>query len=47
MRRLRRRTVATSGRHYCATNGCASFLEVDADGHLAICPVCGYHRRLD
>jgi hypothetical protein len=47
MRRLRRRTVATSARLYCATNGCASFLEVDADGRQAICPVCGYRRRLD
>jgi len=45
MRRLRRR-VAGSARLYCSTNGCASFLEVDVDGHEAVCPVCGYRRRL-
>jgi len=45
MRRLRRR-VATSPRLFCSTNGCASFLEVDLDGHEAVCPVCGYRRRL-
>jgi hypothetical protein len=43
---MRRRTN-TSGRLFCSTNGCASFLTVDPDRHLAICEVCGYTRRLD
>jgi hypothetical protein len=46
MRRMRRRTSAT-GRLYCGTNGCASFLTIDPDRHLATCEVCGYTRRLD
>jgi len=46
MRRMRRRTTA-SGRLYCGTNGCASFLTIDADRHVASCEVCGYTRRLD
>lgn len=45
MRRLRRR-VSTTPRLFCSTNGCASFLVVDAEGHEAICPICGYRRRL-
>ncbi|HEX7949528.1 MAG TPA: hypothetical protein VF494_04195 [Candidatus Limnocylindrales bacterium] len=43
---MRRRSHA-SGRLFCPTNGCASFLTVDPDRHLAICEVCGYTRRLD
>ena len=46
MRRMRRRTTA-SGRLYCGTNGCASFLTIDPDRHVASCEVCGYTRRLD
>ncbi|MEO5918644.1 MAG: hypothetical protein ABIQ17_03690 [Candidatus Limnocylindrales bacterium] len=46
MRRLRRR-VSASSRLFCSTNGCPSFLEIDADRHMAICPVCGFGRRLD
>ena len=46
MRRMRRRSTA-SGRLFCSTNGCASFLTIDPDRHLAICEVCGYTRRLD
>lgn len=46
MRRLRRRAHA-SGRLYCATNGCASFLVLDEDTRTARCEVCGYIRRLD
>jgi hypothetical protein len=46
MRRLRRRTTSTPGRLFCSTNGCASFLEIDVDGHQATCPVCGYRRQL-
>lgn len=50
MRRLRRRaTNATAAtRPYCRTNGCASFLEVDATTGVATCPICGYTTgRLD
>jgi hypothetical protein len=46
MRRMRRRTHAT-GRLFCSTNGCASFLTIDPDRHIATCEVCGYTRRLD
>ena len=46
MRRLRRRTAAT-GRLFCGTNGCASFLTIDPERRLAVCEVCGYTRRLD
>jgi hypothetical protein len=46
MRRMRRRTTAT-GRIYCGTNGCASFLRIDPDRKVASCDVCGYTRRLD
>jgi hypothetical protein len=46
MRRLRRRQ-ATSNRLFCSTNGCASFLEIDVDGQQAVCPICGYRRRLN
>jgi hypothetical protein len=44
MRRMRRRSLTT--RLYCRTNGCTSFLELQPDGGLAVCPVCGYSRRL-
>ena len=44
-RRLRRRQVGVL-RLYCATNGCASFLEPDVEANQAVCPVCGYRRRL-
>ncbi len=48
MRRLRRRAAATSVayRPYCGTNGCTSFLVIDAEGHTAHCPICGYVRRV-
>jgi len=47
MRRLRRRSsTASSGRLFCATNGCASFLEVDPTTGIAHCHVCGYRREL-
>ncbi len=45
MRRLRRRSHSAS-RPYCSTNGCTSFLEIDADTGVASCPICGYTRRL-
>jgi hypothetical protein len=46
MRRLRRRADHPQ-RPYCRTNGCASFLDVDAGSHRAVCQICGYTRRLD
>lgn len=44
-RRLRRRT--TTNRLYCATNGCTSYLELEPERGLAVCPICGYRRYLD
>ena len=32
-------------RPYCSTNGCTSFLEIDDEGRVAQCPICGYIRR--
>ncbi len=46
MRRMRRRSHA-SGRLYCGTNGCASFLTIDPERRIATCEVCGFTRRLD
>jgi hypothetical protein len=45
IRRMRRRSMAT--KLYCRTNGCASFLEVQPELGVAVCPVCGYTRHLD
>lgn len=45
MRRLRRR-AATANRLYCSTNGCTSYLVVDAATGVARCEICGYTRRL-
>jgi len=45
IRRMRRRSMAT--KLYCRTNGCTSFLELQPDAALAVCPVCGYARTLD
>lgn len=45
MRRQRRRT-ATNRRLFCGTNGCASFLELDAATGIATCAICGFTRRL-
>ena len=44
MRRMRRR--ATANHLYCATNGCTTYLTVDPASGRAICPVCGFERRL-
>jgi hypothetical protein len=46
MRRQRRRTNST-GRLFCSTNGCPSFMTIDAEQRLAHCEVCGATRRLD
>jgi len=45
--RRNRRRLAEAQRPYCRTNGCASFLELDLATGQAVCPVCGYTRRLD
>jgi hypothetical protein len=45
IRRMRRRSMAI--RLYCRTNGCTSFLELQPERGLAVCPVCGYSRRLN
>ncbi|HEY3523260.1 MAG TPA: hypothetical protein VGK63_06125 [Candidatus Limnocylindrales bacterium] len=43
---MRRQRRAAGHRLYCATNGCASFLSVDAQSGIARCPICGFTRRL-
>jgi endogenous inhibitor of DNA gyrase (YacG/DUF329 family) len=45
---MRRRTSAASAayRPYCSTNGCTSFLIIEAEGRAAHCPICGYTRRM-
>lgn len=45
IRRMRRRSMAT--KLYCHTNGCTSFLELQPEFGIAVCPVCQYTRRLD
>jgi hypothetical protein len=45
IRRMRRRSMST--KLYCRTNGCTSFLELQPDRGIAVCPVCGFTRRLD
>jgi hypothetical protein len=42
-RRIRR---ANHNRLFCSTNGCASFLVLDAGTGIAHCPVCGLERRV-
>jgi hypothetical protein len=44
-RRLRRRS-ATASRPYCSTNGCTSYLTVDAASGVAQCEICGFTRHL-
>jgi hypothetical protein len=43
-RRISRRITA---RMYCATNGCASALELNPETGVATCHICGFTRRLD
>jgi hypothetical protein len=45
IKRMRRRASAARA-PYCATNGCASILDVDARTGVARCRVCGYSRRV-
>jgi len=42
-RRIRR---TNHNRLYCSTNGCASFLHLDAESGVARCPICGLERRI-
>ena len=42
-RRLRR---AAGRRLFCSTNGCTTYLVLDADGRRANCPICGLRRSL-
>jgi hypothetical protein len=48
IRRMRRRSSAAggSGRLFCSTNGCPSFLDIDPETGLATCHICGYVRRI-
>jgi hypothetical protein len=41
IRRMRRRSQATT-KLYCRTNGCTSFLELQPERGIAVCPVCAY-----
>jgi DNA-directed RNA polymerase subunit RPC12/RpoP len=41
----RRSAAAATDRYFCSTNGCASFLELDASTGVAICPICGFRRQ--
>jgi transcription initiation factor IIE alpha subunit len=43
-RRIRR--TSTSNRLFCTTNGCATFLQLDATGNSATCPICGARKTL-
>lgn len=45
IRRMRRRSMAT--KLYCRTNGCTSFLELQPETGLAVCPVCGFTKHLN
>jgi hypothetical protein len=42
-RRIRR---STGQRLFCSTNGCTTFLQPDAGGRTATCPICGARRIL-
>jgi hypothetical protein len=45
IRRMRRRSMTT--KLYCRTNGCTSFLELQPEIGLAVCPVCGFARHIN
>ncbi len=42
-RRIRR----LAQRLYCPTNGCTTYLDTDRTQGVAVCPICGYTRRID
>ena len=45
-RRLRRRSMADD-RLYCGTNGCTTYLALDARSGVASCPICGFRRTIE
>jgi hypothetical protein len=45
-RRQRRRAGVARRPYYCATNGCASFLDLEVEAGRAVCPVCGFSRSI-
>ena len=44
--RRRRRREGGDARLYCGTNGCPTTLRLDARSGVAVCPICGFQRRL-
>jgi hypothetical protein len=42
-RRLHRNAAPTL---YCRTNGCTTFMQLEANGEFATCPICGARRRI-
>jgi hypothetical protein len=42
-----RRRLLRRASLYCGTNGCATFLDIDALGGVATCRICGYRRSID
>lgn len=42
---MRRRSLST--KLYCRTNGCTSFLELQPERGIAVCPVCSYTRPIE
>jgi transcription initiation factor IIE alpha subunit len=44
-RRRIRRTTSAHGL-YCRTNGCTTYLQPDASGLSAQCPICGASRTI-
>jgi hypothetical protein len=44
--RGRRRRQLADARLYCGTNGCPTTLSLDPRTGIAVCPICGFHRRI-
>ncbi len=44
--RRRRRRQLVDPRLFCGTNGCPTSLRVDPTSGTAVCPICGFQRRL-
>jgi hypothetical protein len=47
MRRLQHQQRSVTARLYCRTNGCTTFMNLDAPTGIASCPICGARRRVD
>ena len=47
IRRMRRRSLTSNSKLYCRTNGCPSFLELQPERGLAVCPICNYTLRIN